>query len=125
MPFAYWCVLIAAILPIAVVSFAKVGSGDDNHNPRAGIDNLSASRRRAYAAHLNAYENFPFFAVAVIIAVTTGASLHVVNVLAGIYIALRIAHAVFYVTDKPSARSMAFLAGYAVNIAIFVAPVFS
>ena len=73
MPFAYWCVLIAALLPLAIVSYAKAGSGGDNHNPRAGIDSLEPAKRRAYAAHQNAFESFPFFAAAVIIASTSAA----------------------------------------------------
>jgi uncharacterized MAPEG superfamily protein len=125
MPFAYWCVLIAALLPTAIVTFAKAGSGGDNHHPRAGIEKLSGPRRRAYAAHLNAYENFPFFAAAVIVATTMGAPIHVVNTLAAVYIASRIAHAILYIADSATARSVAFLAGFLVNIAIFVAPVFS
>jgi uncharacterized MAPEG superfamily protein len=124
MPLAYWCVLVAALLPTVVVSFAKVGSGTDNHNPRAGIDNLPGPRRRAYAAHLNAYENFPFFAAAVIIAITMGASISTVNALAVVYIVLRIAHAAFYIRDMASARSLAFTVAYVVNIAIFILPAF-
>ncbi len=124
MPLAYWCVLIAAVMPIAIVSYAKAGSAGDNHDPRGGIDQLAAPRRRAYFAHLNAYENFPFFAAAVIIAVTLGAPLHIVNALAVAYIVLRIAHVVLYVGDRPSARSFVFLVAYLVNIAIFVLPAF-
>lgn len=124
MPLAYWCVLIAAVLPIAIVSFAKAGAGGDNHDPRAGIDNLPDRQRRGYFAHLNAYENFPFFAVAVVVAVTMGAPIHVVNSLAVIYVALRIAHALLYIGDIPAARSLVFLAGYLINIAIFVSPAF-
>jgi len=123
MPFAYWCVLIAALLPTVWVMYAKRGE-IDNHNPRAGIDQLPAPRRRAYGAHLNALENFPFFAAAVIIATTMGAPVSTVNWLAGLYIVLRIAHGLFYVGDLASARSMSFLAGFLVNIAIFVLPAF-
>ncbi|WP_315836642.1 MAPEG family protein [Bradyrhizobium prioriisuperbiae] len=124
MPLAYWCVLITAILPIAIVSFAKAGGGGDNHDPRAGIDSLPDRQRRGYFAHLNAYENFPFFAVAVVVAVTMGAPIHIVNILAVIYVALRIAHALLYIGNIPTARSLVFLAGYLVNIAIFVLPAF-
>ena len=30
MPLAYWCVLVAALMPIALVAYAKAGSRD-NH----------------------------------------------------------------------------------------------
>ena len=123
MPFAYWCVLIAALLPIVWAIYAKRGS-TDNHNPRAGIDALPPPERRAYGAHLNAIENFPFFAVAVIIALQLGAPLATVNWLAGLYVAIRILHELLYVADQPSLRSASFLAGFIVNIAIFVLPAF-
>lgn len=124
MPLAYWCVLVAAIMPIAIVSFAKAGAGGNNHDPRAGVDNLPDRQRRGYFAHFNAYENFPFFAVAVIVATTMGAPIYLVNALAVVYVALRIAHAVLYIGDIPAARSFVFGAGYLVNIAIFVLPAF-
>ena len=63
MSIAYWCVLIAALLPLGFVAYAKSGSFDDNM-PRDEASRLTGSKRRAYAAHQNAYDNFPFFAAA-------------------------------------------------------------
>lgn len=123
MPVAYWCVLIAALLPIVFVSYAKRNSRN-NHTPRDEAAALTGASARAYAAHLNAYENFPFFAAAVIIAVTQGAAIATVNMLAMIYIVLRFAHGVLYITDQSTARSLVFLAGLVVNIAIIVLPAF-
>jgi len=124
MPLAYWCVLIAALLPYVLAKYAKAGSGDDNHHPREILAALAPHKRRAYAAHQNALETFPFFAVAVIIALTMGAPFYVVNVLAALYILLRIVHALLYISDRPAARSLTFAAAMAVNVAIFVLPVF-
>lgn len=124
MPFAYWCVLVAALLPLAVVAYAKAGPEGDNHHPRAGLDRLPPARQRAYAAHQNGYENFPFFAAAVIIAVTSGASQPALNALAAAYILLRVLHAALYIGDVATARSFTYLAGLVVNIAIFVMPAF-
>ena len=124
MPIAYWCVLIAALLPIALVSYAKLGVESDNRYPREDYDNLPPAKRRAYAAHQNAYENFPFFAAAVIIAMTLGAAPATVNMLAMAYVAIRIVHGLLYINNVPSLRSLMFLAGLVVNIAIFVLPAF-
>ncbi len=121
MPWAYWCVLAAALLPLAIVSFAR-SEGGDNHHPRDEAGRLSGARRRAYAAHLNAFENFPFFAAAVIVAVTQGAALPTVNMLATIYLALRILHAALYIGDRATLRSIIFLVGFLVNVAIFASP---
>ncbi len=123
MPLAYWCVLVAALLPVIIVCFARSGGGD-NHHPRDNVAQMSGARRRAYAAHLNAYENFPFFAAAVIVAVTQGAPLGMVNTLAVIYVLLRLLHVALYIADQATMRSAVFAFGWLVNIAIFVSPVF-
>lgn len=124
MPLAYWCVLVAAILPLVIVVFAKANGDGDNHHPRDSVERLPPAARRAYAAHLNAYENFPFFAAAVIIAKTQGAPLGALNALAAVYILLRIAHAALYIADSATPRSLAFGLAWLVNIAIFVLPLF-
>lgn len=124
MPLAYWCVLFAALLPYVWVKYAKAGSGDDNHYPRETFETLAPHKRRAYAAHLNALETFPFFAAAVIIALTMGAPASTVNVLAALYVLLRVAHALLYILNKPALRSLFFAAAMAVNVTIFLLPAF-
>ncbi|WP_424628904.1 MAPEG family protein [Bradyrhizobium sp. SYSU BS000235] len=124
MPFAYWCILIAAVLPIVWVKYAKTGFIGDNRHPRDIIESLPPQKRRAYAAHQNAFESFPFFAAAVIIAVTQGASVSIVNVLAGLYVLLRIVHGCLYIGDQPSLRSFVFAAAFVVNTAILLSPLF-
>jgi uncharacterized MAPEG superfamily protein len=124
MPIAYWCILIAALLPIALVGFAKAGTGSDNRHPREELEGLPEAKRRAYAAHQNAYENFPFFAVAVISAITLGAPVGTLNALAVLYIVVRVAHGALYINDSARPRSMAYMAGLLLNIAIFVLPAF-
>ena len=124
MPLAYWCVLIAAMLPYALAKYAKRGVPSDNRYPREDYDEFPPRNRRAYAAHQNALESFPFFASAVITAVTMSAPLYIVNVLAVLYLLLRVAHGLLYIYDRPVARSLSFAAAMAVNVAIFVLPVF-
>ena len=124
MPLAYWCVLIAALMPIALAAYAKAGSGGDNHNPRDTVASLTGGKRRAYAAHTNGFESFPFFAAAVLTATTLGASISTVNILAVLFILARIVHAVLYINDQASARSLVYTAGLLLNIAIFVLPAF-
>lgn len=123
MPLAYWCVLIAALLPLPFVAYAKSGSRDNN-TPRDSAGKLEGAKRRAYAVHQNIYENFPFFAAAVIIAITQGANPATVGTLAATYIVLRIAYGVCYITDAASLRSMSYMLSLLANIAIFVLPAF-
>ncbi|CAN5450409.1 MAPEG family protein [soil metagenome] len=121
MPIAYWCILIAALLPIVLVGYAKSGSRDNN-SPRDSADQLTGGKRRAYAAHQNAYENFPFFAVAVVAALSFGASVSTVNLWALLYIACRVVYSWLYIADKPSLRSAVYGLALIANIAIFVLP---
>ena len=123
MPLAYWCVLIAALMPLALAIYARSGS-PDNNNPRDAAVTITGTKRRAYAAHQNAFESFPFFAVAVLTASTLGASISTVNILAALYIVLRVLHAALYINDAARARSLVFTAALLVNIAIFVLPAF-
>ena len=73
---AYWCILVAALLPILCAGLSKAGSfgksrhqgGYDNHNPRAWLQQQKGWRARANAAQANTHEALPFFMVAVVIA---------------------------------------------------------
>jgi uncharacterized MAPEG superfamily protein len=123
MPVAYWCILIAALLPLVLIMYAK-SSSRDNNTPRDSAEQLAGAKRRAYAAHQNAYENFSFFAVAVIAALHFGAPTNTLNSLAVIYIAIRIIYALLYIADRPTLRSTAYAVGLFVNIAIFALPAF-
>lgn len=123
MPIAYWCVLIAALLPLPLVAYAKAGARDNNA-PRDAAEKLSGPRRRAYAAHQNAYENFPFFGVAVVAALALNAPTATLNMLAMAYIVLRVVYALLYINDVASARSLVYLGALLVNVAIFVLPTF-
>ena len=120
MPFAYWCVLIAALLPYVLAGIAKSDGRVDNHDPR-GAD-YKGFRRRALNAHQNSFETFPFFAAAVIIAVTQGAPLAAVNVMAGLYILARIGYAGLYLANQATVRSIIWGVGMLLNVAIFVSP---
>lgn len=121
MPLAYWCILIAALMPLGLVAYAK-SSSRDNNTPRDAAERLAGPQRRAYAAHQNAYENFPFFAVAVVAAMQFGGNVTTLNVLAVLFIVFRALHAWLYITDVATARSGAYLGGLLCTIAIFVLP---
>jgi len=122
MTVAFWCVLIAALLPY--VPFGLVSSKLNPRIPRAGAANLEGLAQRAYGAHLNAFENFPPFAAAVVIAHVIEGANATVNILAMLFIAARLAHVGFYLTDKPPLRSAAFSVGLLLTIVIFVHPAF-
>ena len=123
---AYWCVLIAALLPICCAWLAKSGSfgksrkdgGFDNRNPRAWMAQQTDWRARANAAQSNSFESLPFFIGAVIIAHLLGAGQTLLDILAFLYVMLRIFYILMYVSDMPTARSALWTGAFLVNIAI-------
>ena len=123
MTFAYWCVLVAAVMPLVWVGIAKSGvPGYDNDRPRAAVARAEGRSQLAFWAEQNALEAFAPFAAGVIIAhATGGAEQLTIDVLAGIFIAARVAHGFFYINDKGLPRSFAWLAGFLCMIGLFVA----
>ena len=123
---AYWCVLFAAILPIVCAGVAKSGmftttpakGGYDNNNPRDWLARQNDWRARANAAQANTFEALPFFFAAVIIAHTLQAVQTRVDILALIFIVLRIAYVIMYVADLAKVRSAIWTLALLVNIAI-------
>jgi uncharacterized MAPEG superfamily protein len=119
---AYWCVLIAALLPLACALLAKRGGfrGSDNHDPRAWLARQTGWRARANAAQANSFEALPFFIGAVIIAHQLGAPQMMLDLLAFLFVMLRVSYITMYVGDMPTARSLVWGAGLLVNIAILL-----
>jgi uncharacterized MAPEG superfamily protein len=122
MTFAYWCVLLAALIPIVWVGAAKTGADDfDNSQPRIFMANLKGWRQRANWAQFNAYEAFPPFAAGVIIAHLVGVNQILINTLAGIFIVARILHGIMYIRDLGYMRSLVWTAGLFCIIGLFLA----
>ncbi|MES2191125.1 MAG: MAPEG family protein [Pseudomonadota bacterium] len=124
--FAYWCVLVAAILPIVCAGIAKYGTFDrprreggfDNHNPRAWLARQTDWRARANAAQANTFEALPFFFAAVIIAHQLQARQTLLDILAFMFVVFRIAYILMYVADMAKTRSSVWAVALVVNIAI-------
>jgi uncharacterized MAPEG superfamily protein len=121
MTIAYWCLMIAAFLPILFTGFAKFsGPGFNNHNPRDFQAALSGFRQRAHWAHLNSFEAFPPFAAATIIAHQLGVAQGRIDALAMGFIAARLLYFVFYVADRANLRSLAWVAATGCWVAMLV-----
>lgn len=126
---AYWCVLIAVFLPIVCAGIAKWGSigkprsqgGFDNVDPRAWLAGQTGWRARANAAQANSFEALPFFIGAVIIAHQMGAYQFRLDLLAFVYVVLRMVFIMLYVAGMANLRSLVWTLALVVNIAIFFA----
>lgn len=123
---AHWCVLVAALLPIACAALAKWGAfgkpaaqgGYDNHDPRSWLARQTDWRARANAAQANSFEALPFFIGAVIIAHQLGAVQARIDVLAFLYVVVRMFYILMYVADLAKLRSIAWTVALLLNIAI-------
>ena len=117
---AYWCVLIAALLPYLAAYVAKAGSFErlDNERPREWAVRQTGWRARANSAQANSFECLPFFIGAVIIAHQLGAAQARLDMLAEAFIVLRVFYIAFYIRGWGTARSTVWALGFAVNIAI-------
>lgn len=126
---AYWAVLVAALLPIFCAGLAKWGmfrvspkaGGYDNNNPRAWLARQTDWRARANAAQANTFEALPFFFAAVIIAHQAGAYQMRLDVMAFLWVFLRVLYVLMYVADQATARSLVWLLALALNVAILFA----
>ena len=120
MSIAFWCVLVAGLLPLATVGIAKSKRGYDNNSPRAWLEKQEGFRRRADFAHRNHFEAFPFFAAGVIIAQQMQVAQHTVDTLAITFIVARIAYTVLYLVDRASLRSVAWFVGFSSVVILFL-----
>ena len=121
MTIAIWCILIAQILPYVAFGFVK---GLDPEQPRLHTGNLEGQSMRAYGAHLNGLETFPWFAAAVIVSQVVGGPSRIVDILAVVYILLRVGHLAAYLSGRQPLRSAAFSVAQFVALAIFISPLF-
>ncbi|MCS3468047.1 putative MAPEG superfamily protein [Pseudomonas sp. JUb42] len=124
MTVAFWCVLVAILLPYVCTSVAKYSSGRfsprQNHDPRAFLEKLEGLPRRAHAAQLNSFESLPGFAAAVIIAEIAGnAQGGTIDALAVLYITSRVVYIICYLADWAALRSLVWFVGLILIVTLF------
>jgi uncharacterized MAPEG superfamily protein len=119
---AYWCVLVAALMPFVCAGISKWGrdSQYNNKRPREWERTLQGYRARANAAQANCWEALPFFAFAVVIAHQAQATQSSINALAIAFIVIRVIYIALYLANQHMARSLVWLAGISINIWIFL-----
>lgn len=119
---ALWCVLAAALLPIVCTAIAKLGAGPfDNRHPREWLARLHGWRSRANAAQQNSWEALAIFAAGVFSAHLAHAPQPMVDLLALLFIGVRVIYVGCYLADAASLRSLVWFAGLGLSIALFVA----
>lgn len=116
MTIPFWCLLVAVLLPYlwaGVGGYYKkqqFGTIDANH-PRAQSAALNDAGARANAAQLNSWEALPVFVAAVIVAHLAGADTGLSATASLVFVASRVLHGLFYVSNRAPLRSLSFLVG--------------
>ena len=119
---AFWCVLVAALLPfVATVIAKRSGERFNNRDPRAWLEKQQGLSRRANSAQANGFEAFPIFAAGVIIAHLAQAPQARIDLLAIGFVIARIAFLVCYLADWHWARSLVWAVGLGLCVALFFA----
>jgi uncharacterized MAPEG superfamily protein len=124
MTFAEIMLFAAVILYLLTVAPVKAFGHRrfDNANPRDPGFYRPGIAARALGAHLNGIEAFAFFAAAVLLAEFRHAPQHWIDLLAGIFVGIRLLFVLAYLGNWPTTRTLLWNLGFAVNVAIFFLP---
>ena len=114
MSVAFWCLLIAVVMPYIFTVIAKMsGAGRyNNRAPREYLERQEGLARRADWAQRNSFEALPVFTAAVLAATVAGVDEVWLAGLSVAFIAIRLAYGVCYLRGWASARSLVWFAGY-------------
>jgi uncharacterized MAPEG superfamily protein len=121
----FWCLLVVVLLPFVLAGlggyfrFQQFGSVD-NKTPRKQSAALEGAGARAMSAQQNAWEALAVFTAAVVVAHLAGADAGTSATASLVFVAARILHPIFYVTNLDALRSLSFLIGLGACISLFV-----
>ncbi|WP_296044079.1 MAPEG family protein [uncultured Alteromonas sp.] len=117
------CLMLVCVMPFLAkvplaVAMQRAG-GYDNRDPRAQQQSLQGFGARANAAHYNCFEAITYYAPAAlaVLALSTVGPLHVS--LAVAFVVCRIVYLLCYWYDIDKLRSVMFVAGLGISIALF------
>lgn len=127
MTIAYFCIIVACLLPIGCAGLAKSRGfgrprregGFDNEQPREWLAKLTGWQARANAAQANSFEALPLFVGGVLVAHQLQAAQGTIDALALAFIAVRLAFVGAYLADKASLRSVIWFAGVVISVTLF------
>ena len=109
---AIWAMIVASFMPLLLAWLTKALGGfrlADNAHPRDFLQQTTGASARANAAQKNSYETLPVFLVAVLAAMLFFVPQSIINVLAWLYVLIRIGYCVAYITNLPMFRSILWL----------------
>jgi len=120
----FFCLLLAVLIPYVLSAVGgyyrtRQFGALDNESPRQQQASLEGVGARVQAAQDNAREALPVFLAAVLVAHLAGVDAGTTATLSVAFIFFRVLHAVCYVANWATLRSVAFLAGFACCLVLF------
>ena len=94
--------------------------GYDNRHPRDQQAKLEGWPKRAIAAHLNGFESFPAFGIAILMAYVAKSTTTYVHALAITYLVARTIYPVLYIANIHALRTIVWTVGVLSVVALMV-----
>ena len=119
---AIWAMVVASLLPWVMSIVAKASGGfkiRNNAHPRDFFQNATGVAARANAAQQNSYETLPIFLAAVLTAMLFFVPQSIINILAWLYVLIRIGFCVAYITNLSTFRSILWTLSMACCLMLF------
>ncbi|MBE0442795.1 MAPEG family protein [Psychrobacter sp. FME13] len=119
---AIWAMVVASLLPWLVSIVAKASGGfkiRNNAHPRDFLQHSTGMAARANAAQQNSYETLPIFLAAVLVAMLFFVPQSIINVLAWLYVLIRIGFCVAYIANLATFRSILWVLSMACSLMLF------
>lgn len=104
---------------IAWRELRRMDGGYDNNHPRAQQALLQGIGARAMAAHHNCLEGLPFFGISVLACLQRAIGIEFIASLCLLFLVTRVAFILAYLHDRPTVRSLAFMAGGGICLALY------
>ncbi len=110
---------------IAAKGMKEKDGSYDNHDNRSQQAASTGWTKRAISAHYNAIENFPPFAIAVVVANVAKVSPTSIAICCVVFLVARVCHFLFFLADLASLRSLGWFVGLFATIALYLLPLCS
>ncbi|WP_066959172.1 MAPEG family protein [Microbulbifer sp. Q7] len=113
MAIAFWCLLVALLMPPMFAAIAKATAEGryNNRSPREFLEKQSGVSRRADWAQRNSFEILPAFISGVFAAIAAGTDEQWLARLSVAFIVTRVAYGICYLKDWALARTLCWSAG--------------
>ena len=114
MVIAFWCLLVAVLMPPTFAAIAKATAEGryNNRAPREFLAKQTGLSRRADWAQRNSFEILPAFISGVFAAIASGVDTHWLGNLSLLFIVSRILYGISYLKDWGYPRSLCWFVGF-------------